>query len=273
MSSKMLKKISVVKKMTDKKSYRRMIGGVVRKQKKHFRHDAFGKRRLRNVDRAKKFVRYLFRNKPEVLTQLDIDNLTIDQSAYMDNRFRRSYSDIVYRIPLCGGGEFVLTILIELKSQSSFLTMWQMTDYIVVGIWKDEFELVNNAARGVNADAKSRLRLKNFLFPTVVPVIFHFGRRKFSAPTELVKLVHTIDGLGENVLNMKAMLIDMVSLQEDEEPQDLDLWATFKAFQMVFSDDPEKCLREIFDRMLPEIGSPIVLESWWEILDYARYSA
>jgi hypothetical protein len=66
-----------------------------------FHHDPFGKH-IFTVERGKKFVRYLFRNNPEILAKLDIDNLTLGQTSFTDKKLTRHTADIHFVIPIIG---------------------------------------------------------------------------------------------------------------------------------------------------------------------------
>ncbi|MDR2642817.1 MAG: Rpn family recombination-promoting nuclease/putative transposase [Planctomycetaceae bacterium] len=245
---------------------------IGRIRKKNFRHDSFG-RRIFNVERGKKFVHYLFRNKPAILENLDVDKLRLGQSSFTDKKLNNHSVDVHYVIPIKGEKDknCVVSVLIELKAQNHFWTMLQMVVYIV-NIWVSMFKSVSDAVKRKGATAADKKRSRNFLLPTVIPVIFHQGRGKFSAPTKLSGLIRTITGLESHTLDMEAILVDLSCLREEDEPDELDLWVPFRACRMVFDEDPESRLMEIVDKMLPEIHYPVMQELLVDVLNYGYFN-
>ncbi|MDR1483236.1 MAG: Rpn family recombination-promoting nuclease/putative transposase, partial [Planctomycetaceae bacterium] len=112
---------------------------------KYYRHDPFNKR-IFGVERGKKLVNYVFRDKPEILSKLDVDNLQLGQTSFTDKKLSSHTVDIHYVIPLKdetdnkddqdnSDNNCVVSILIELKAQNSWSTILQMVIYIV-NIWE-----------------------------------------------------------------------------------------------------------------------------------------
>ncbi|MDR2704798.1 MAG: Rpn family recombination-promoting nuclease/putative transposase, partial [Planctomycetaceae bacterium] len=66
--------------------------------KKKYQHDAFCKSKLCNLQKARKLLKHLL--KTEVLELVDLTKLQIDPETYVDEELKRSYADVVYRIPL-----------------------------------------------------------------------------------------------------------------------------------------------------------------------------
>ncbi|MDR1484450.1 MAG: Rpn family recombination-promoting nuclease/putative transposase [Planctomycetaceae bacterium] len=254
-------------------------------RKEYLRYDSFGKR-IFNIERGKKFVHYLFRDNQEILGKLDVDNLQIGESSFTDKKLNNHTVDINYIIPLKDDREnqnkrkhkqkdkdknenndCVVSILIELKAQNNFWTMLQLLIYIV-NIWASMFSAVFLAAKRKDATVTDKRRSKVFLLPTVIPVIFYQGRTKFSAPTKLSDLIRTVKGLEANTLAMEAILVDLSCLREEDEPEDLDLWVPFRACRIVYDSELELRLREIIDRMLPELHYPAMQELLLDVLNF-----
>ncbi|MDR1493260.1 MAG: Rpn family recombination-promoting nuclease/putative transposase, partial [Planctomycetaceae bacterium] len=164
--------------------------------KKKFQHDSYCKEQLFNLKKARKLTRHLLPQNVQDI--VDVDQLQVDVESYIDDDLKKLFADVVYRIPYKNSNEsIVVYILIELKTQNDKWTIFQLVKY-VVRIWDRELKLAENEKR-----------LASFLFPTVIPVIFHHGDKKFTSPTELMKLVRVIKGLEQFTLNMNALLFDV----------------------------------------------------------------
>ncbi|MDR1291121.1 MAG: Rpn family recombination-promoting nuclease/putative transposase [Planctomycetaceae bacterium] len=231
--------------------------------KKQFQHDAFCRNKLTELKKARGFLKHVL--KPEVRDLVDLEQLEVDPESYIDEQFRKYYVDVLYRIPLKNSEEhIVLFILIELKTKSEKWTIFQIVKYIVL-IWTKEFER-----------ARSEKRLRKFRFSMIIPLIFHHGKGLFTAPTEMIKLVRVIKGLEQYVLNVKAMLFDVSSLESKDFPNekdDLGLYILFMTLQMVFSEDAAERLMEIYRKLRPTINSLESQKEWNDALQYATKSA
>ncbi|MDR2755514.1 MAG: Rpn family recombination-promoting nuclease/putative transposase, partial [Planctomycetaceae bacterium] len=206
--------------------------------KKKYQHDAFCKEKLKDVQTAQKFLRYFL--KAEIQKLLDLDRLQIDPESLVDKHLKRSYLDIIYRIPFKkGDGTLVVLILIELKTSNEHWTIFQIAGY-VIRLWEREWKAAKKAGR-----------LSAFLFPIIIPIIFHYGEGQFTAPVELLKLVHSVPELKPYTLNMKALLFDASTLAQENFPQDLELNILFTVLQMVFSPNVADHLMEIYRKLEP----------------------
>ena len=228
--------------------------------KKRYSHDAFCKEKLRDPVKAKEFAKHIL--KPETAVLFDFDNLQIDPESYVDDDLKRLLADVVYRIPVKESDEsIVVYILIELKTDNEKWTIFQLAKY-VMRIWDRELKL-----------AEKEKRLDAFLFPMVIPVIFHHGASAFTAPTELMTLVRVIQGLEAFTLNMKSILFDVTPLGENELPENIELAAFLMVLQAVFSDDTMQKLLKVLQKLLPHLHLPEVQKDWQDHLYYALVSA
>ncbi|MDR0610814.1 MAG: Rpn family recombination-promoting nuclease/putative transposase [Planctomycetaceae bacterium] len=239
--------------------------------KKKYQHDAFCKSKLCNLRKARKLLKHIL--KPEVLELVDLSKLQIDPETYVDEELKRSYADVLYRIPLKNSNEFIVVfILIELKTENDQWTIFQIVKY-VVRIWDREFQAVKSAAEAKNAGQKAKKRFKNFLLPMVIPIIFHYGEHKFTSPTELIKLIRILRGMEEWVLNIKAILCDVTTFVPNSFPQDQELSLLFMVLQMVFSKDVSERLMEIYRKLRPTLHLQESQQEWHDAVHYASTSA
>ena len=228
--------------------------------KKRYSHDAFCKEKLRDPVKAKELAKHIL--KPEVAARLDIDNLQIDQESYIEDDLKKLFSDVVYRIPVKESDEsIVVFILIELKTENEKWTIFQLAKY-VIRIWDRELKL-----------AEKEKRLDTFLFPMIIPVIFHHGASAFTAPTELMTLVRVIQGLEAFTLNMNSILFDVTPLGENELPENTELAVFLMVLHAVFSDDTMQKLLRVLQKLQSHLHLPEVQKDWQDHLYYALVSA
>jgi predicted transposase/invertase (TIGR01784 family) len=228
--------------------------------KKRYQHDEFCKDNLRDLDKARKFLKWLF--KPEITGLLDLDRLELSSESFLDEELKKLYADVLYRIPVRDRDESVVVfVLIELKTESDKWTVFQQVKY-VVRIWDEEYR-----------KAEKEGRLGQFLLPMVIPVIFHHGEQKFTASTELIDQVRTLQGLEPYTLNVKSLLCDVTTLHEEEFPADLELTAMFMMLQAAFSKNVAERLMRIYKKLRPNLHDPAFQRLWEDCLYYAMSSA
>ena len=167
--------------------------------RKRYCHDEFCKNNLRDLDKARKFLRLTF--KPEVIDLLDLEQLKLSQESFLDEDLKKLYGDVLYQVPVKNSDENIIVfVLIELKTENDKWAIFQLAKYII-RIWDKEYR-----------KAESEGRLADFKLPTVIPLIFHHGEFRFTASTELIKQVRVLEGLEQYTLNMKSFLFDVTSL-------------------------------------------------------------
>ena len=232
--------------------------------RKRYQHDQFCKDNLRDLDKARKFLRLMF--KPEVIELLDLDRLELVSESFLDEELKKLYADVLYRIPVKAGGQnqvenIVVFILIELKTESDKWTVFQQAKY-VIRIWDEEFR-----------KAKKTEHFDQFRLPMVIPVIFHHGEQRFTASTTLIDRVQTLKGMEPYTLNMQSFLFDIVTLDERNLPEDLELCVLIMILQAVFSKDVAERLKSIYLKLRPKRHEPQYQRLWEDCLHYAITSA
>jgi hypothetical protein len=124
-----------------------------------------------------------------------------------------------------------------------------------------------------DADSESKWLLKTFLLPVVIPIIFHHGEEKFTAPTELIELVRVLNGMESFTLNMRGLLFDVTPLKPQDFPDDVELCVLFMVLQAVFSTDVVDQLMAIYRKLRPTLHLPKSKKEWNDSLFYAVTSA
>jgi predicted transposase/invertase (TIGR01784 family) len=228
--------------------------------RKRYQHDEFCKDNLRDLDKARKFLKWMF--KPEIVESLDLERLELSSESFLDEELKKLYADILYRIPVKDSDEsIVVFVLIELKTESDKWTVFQQVKYIV-RIWDQEYR-----------KAETEGRLGQFLLPMVIPVIFHHGENRFTASTELIDQVRTVQGLEPYTLNVRSLLLDVMTLDEEDFPTDLELNVLFMMLQAAFRKDVAERLMAIYKKLLPYRHEPGYQRLWQDCLYYAMGSA
>jgi len=232
--------------------------------RKRYRHDQFCKDNLRDLDRARKFLRLMF--KPKVIELLDLDNLELASESFLDEELKKLYADVLYRIPVKNGkaigvDSIVVFVLIELKTESDKWTVFQQAKYII-RIWDEEFR-----------KAKELPDFDQFRLPMVIPVIFHHGEQRFTATTELKDLVHVLQGMEPYSLNVRSLLFDVMTLDENSLPEDLELAVLIMMLQAVFRKDVAERLMAIYLKLRYKLCEPRYRRLWEDCLHYAITSA
>jgi len=228
--------------------------------RKRYQHDQFCKDQLRDLDKARKILRLIFN--PDVIELLDLDNMELVSESFLDEELKKLYADVLYRIPVRNRDEkIVVFVLIELNTESDRWTVFQLAKY-TIRIWDEEFR-----------KADQEKRLDTFRLPMVIPVIFHHGEQRFTAPTELIELVHTLKGLEPYTLNMQSLLFDVVTFDEKHLPEDLEIGVLIMILQAVFREDVADRLLGIYRKLRPKIHESRNRRLWEDCLHYALTSA
>ena len=107
----------------------------------------------------------------------------------------------------------------------------------------------------------------------VIPVIFHHGEKRFTASTELADQVRTLKGLKPYTLNVKSLLFDVVTFNEKDFPEDLELCVLLMILQAVFSKNVAERLMAIYQKLRPKRHEPRYQRLWQGCLHYATGSA
>ena len=228
--------------------------------RKRYCHDEFCKENLRDLDKARKFLKLML--KPEIIDLLDLERLELSQESFLDEDLKKLYGDVLYQVPVKNSNENIIVfVLIELKTENDKWVLFQLAKYII-RIWDKEYRKAENEGR-----------LADFKLPTVIPLIFHHGESRFTASTELIKQVRVLQGLEQYTLNMKSFLFDVTPLGEKDLPEDLELCVLIMVLQAVFSEDVVVRLLAIYKKLRPKLHEPRYKKLWDNCVFYATTSS
>lgn len=198
-----------------------------------------------NIAFAIAFLKFALKG-TKILELLDLTKLTIEKRRFFDYRiFKESFADMIYRIPLLNKSkQSVRTfIVLEHKSYYFFLTIFQLAYYTMQIMLQDfrTYYRKNKTFRG-------------YRLPLVVPIIFHHGKSKFTAPTKLSKLFPRIAGFSRYLFHFQAVLVDLNRIPLEELPNDPNVWqlnVVLKVMKLVFNGDQKEDIEACFQQIKP----------------------
>ncbi len=118
-------------------------------------HDKFFKKTFEKKEQVTDFVKHALPK--EIVNNLELNNLELDPTAYVDEVFDDTYSDIVYTCKYKDKTEIKIAFLFEHKSNYEAHPHLQLLGYIL-RIW------------GIDVNQKRK-------FKPVIPILFYHGKR------------------------------------------------------------------------------------------------
>ncbi len=101
--------------------------------KLHNPHDALFKYVFLDKEVAADQFRALLPKK--VVSRLDLENMSLDDSLFVDEKLESGQSDLLYRVPLKAGGHAFIWVLFEHQSNSDRFMALRVLEYMV-SAWK-----------------------------------------------------------------------------------------------------------------------------------------
>lgn len=219
---------------------------VSEKLKKEFSitHDSFFKQTFGTKEIAQAFLRHVL--SPEIVRQLNLEELEIQNGSLTDSDyFKNSAADLIYVVPLIkqGAQSLHVDVILEHKSQPDQFTIFQLTRYTVRIMEKE-----------LKAAQESDKTLKNFQFPTVIPIIIHNGDSPFASPCKLKELFNVLPGAERYTLNLEAILFDLNQIPFTQLPRDanvLEFEPVLKVMQAILRHDIADRIQEALQVLRP----------------------
>ena len=160
------------------------------------KHDKIFVKTFGSPTNAKAFLKMAL---PEMFLEvLDLSKLRIDKTRYVDDRFKDSFTDMVFKTkmkrrsaPASGKAKEIaadIYILFEHKSYRDEAILIQLLCYMYL-MWQKDF------------DAKRPLRV-------IVPVVFYHGKAKWNIPRNFNEQFDVSDEMREFLLNYRYILFD-----------------------------------------------------------------
>ena len=138
-------------------------------------HDAFFKVTFGDKDVARDFLKHYLPT--QIANVVDLNYLTKENNSFVDERFKESFTDILYKTKINGEDGYIY-FLFKYKSYQDPLVILQLLRYIV-RIWEEKYDRKANR------------------LPIIIPMVIYHGESKWNVQTKLIKLIKGIDGLPE----------------------------------------------------------------------------
>lgn len=194
----------------------------------HNPHDRFVRRAFTHPQVATRFFeRYL---PAGIAETLDLSALHLENDTFVDEALQLQQSDLLFTVPLRGGGTAKLYILLEHKSHSDIWVPAQLFSYLD-RIWTREREARNSRPP---------------LTPVIPVVLFH-GESAWSAVGDFRELVNPPPALARCTPGFQYLLCDLNREVLDDLQQRTWIWLAFTLQVLKFSRSDELSAR------LPEI--------------------
>lgn len=192
-------------------------------------HDAFFKKVMRDVETARHFLMWLFRE-DDLCSSIDLSRLETQKETLQDEKNQSRFADVLLKAPLrqkaANGAEeevpLYIFFLFEHKSFNDRMTTLQILHY-QIEIWSDI-----ESRRTKTGETSAFL-----LF--ILPIIVHHGPGPFTSPTNLRDLITPVGALEQYLPSFPCKLVDIRTLEQSDYPGDWELNAFFTSMKAIFS--------------------------------------
>ncbi len=206
-------------------------------------HDTFFIETFQMERFAKSFLKVVLPKKTVRL--LDLEAITIIPRHVTNDLFKGKIADVIYRVPIRKSKQHIdFFAVLEHKSQSDFLTIFQLWSYVQRICEQNLREA--KVVEGFNP--------RTYRLPPVIPVIIHHGTSAFTGKTQLSELFVRLPEIEKYLPTMEAVLFDLSRLDDSEIPSDPDvpeLKAVLTILKAVFRRDYGTKLQEIIELLKP----------------------
>ncbi len=214
-------------------------------------HDKFFKKLFEGRDEVIDFVKHALPK--EIFNNLNLANLELDTTAYIDEVFDDTYSDIVYTCKYKGKTDIKIAFLFEHKSNYEAHPHLQLLGYIL-RIWA--------------IDVKQKRKFK-----PVIPILFYHGKRIWNKQNFLV---YFEDGLDNTLLQFipkfDFIKVDMHNYTDDkinETFETLSLQAMLLAMKHIYDSIPD--LIKSVGKIYKDIDEILSHPNGQQIIDQLTY--
>ena len=238
----------------------------------HVTHDTFFKKMFQMPSLAVAFLKKVL--PAETLEWLNLEKLTIETNDFVDDYYRKTYSDMVYKIPIIGEDEYVCVhVIMEHKSQNDLDTIFQIGKYV------HQLSLRDVEARLTDPETKKRKPwTKDFRISPIIAIILHHGVTPFFGKLELADLFYPLPGAVEFFPHQKAILVDLSAMKAEEIPRDAavpELHIVLLIMQTITSKDDgtlSQKLDEILEELRPISDVPLYAKLIRDFWFYTTYN-
>jgi predicted transposase/invertase (TIGR01784 family) len=168
------------------------------KRRRQTPHDRFFKKVFGHGNVAAELLRHYL--PPEVVRLLDLGRIELDAEAFVDDKLREHFSDLLYRVGLQSGGDACVQVLIEHKSYSDKWVHLQTLRYQVLE-WERQRQ-----------NGMESLRV-------IIPFVLHHGASEWSAGqrfSELFEFEKGHETLNRYVPDSETLVRDISRFADSE---------------------------------------------------------
>ncbi len=198
-------------------------------------HDKFFKTTFARKDTARSFLQtYLPAN---IVPELDFSTFEISKDTFVDEEFKDTVSDILYKVGLRSGGQAYIYVLFEHKSYEDRLVALQILKYMN-NIW--------DLQRQQNEDLK--LKLKYPIKP-ILPLLVYHGLQGWQIDTNFMALFDPKDlpdSLKPYLPNFNYFLVDLSQYSDDQIKGEVILQLGLLLLKYIYRGDLKETLTRIF---------------------------
>ena len=165
----------------------------------HSAHDKFFKQNLADIQIAKDFFKIHLPK--ELLNRVNLNTLKICKETYIEDKFKETVSDIVYKVII--DAEYHVYFYLAIEHQSTF----KNKDFFAFRLMKYQLSIISNHLKQ---------HPKSKYLPIVFPMMFYHGKKKLSLEkTDFFNLFSNID-LAKRCFLQPFHLIDVSSISDEE---------------------------------------------------------
>ncbi|MDR3111210.1 MAG: Rpn family recombination-promoting nuclease/putative transposase [Planctomycetaceae bacterium] len=220
------------------------------------------------TDIANEFLRIVL--PPKVLEVLDVDGLTVETGTFLNEVFKESRADVVYRVPVRNSEKLIcIYTFLEHKSSNDPVAVRQVFSYSVQFGDAEIKAAKDDNSGSVNAD---------FRLSLVILIIIHHGRSRFTGATNVSEVYHKIEGLEEYLPQQKAILFDLNTIPEENLPFDgkrVQLGSVLWLMKNIFKMNIATRFNVVLERLRPYSDIPLYSELiqglWYYFSSRAKY--
>ena len=217
-------------------------------------------------------VAFLKKKLPKkTLDCLDLEKLVIESRHLIDEVFKKTFTDVMYRVPIKGtkGKKHVnFFVIIEHKSRQDYLTIFQLWGY-VHRVCRREFL----------ATPKRDREKVNYRLPPVIAIIVYHGESQFRGKTELSELFAPLPGLENYLPKLQAILVDLSTIDDDDplmnDPEVPELRMILMTLKVIFRKDAAMKVKEVIEALRPYSDDPdmrrVIRMTWVYLANNARH--
>ncbi|MDR1484311.1 MAG: Rpn family recombination-promoting nuclease/putative transposase [Planctomycetaceae bacterium] len=249
---------------------------ILQRFPKVYNQDEFCKDFFLNINFARIILRYILGR--EVLDEIDLDRLELAGTTFLTFFLRSLYADVIYRVPLKDGSGTYIYLLIDFKSDSRRQVVDQLYGYAhniwmrpTAGVSPRDYDEAKQYMKMKEFDSDlSKLNKRTSPFPCVISMIFHCGKKKFTAPTNIVELVDLPPDskLRKKIINYGCDVFDLSLVPESELPKEPCAYLFFRTLQICHSRNVNEEALALFEKLKEEFRADRDL---WEPLDKCLY--